>query len=871
MRKRITACIGLLLVLCLALTPVYAGEEEDAALVITTADQLLAFAENCRLDSYSQGLSVRLDADLDLTGMDWEGIPVFCGDFDGGGHTITGLSVTGDGSQKGLFRTLTETARVHDLNLQGTVAPQGSRSQVGGIAGVSAGQITDCTFEGTVSGVDAVGGIVGCNQVTGLVENCRVSGSVSGSHFVGGVAGENAGVVRGCTNEAAVNTTEQQNQVALSDVTLETLTGAESLNNVTDVGGVTGVNTGVVHSCENRGDVGYRQMGYNVGGIAGSQSGYLADCVNRGTVQGRKEVGGIVGQLEPVTRVDYSEDALQMLQDQLNALNQTAGQVSGHLQSGVTGVSDGLDSLKSQAQSARDAAAALVPKPGELPDLPDRDSIQAAKNDLTSRIQNLNQTVSGMLASVEGSVDALTGDLQAITDQMNAINQTVNQAGDYLGWEFTDVSDEDTADDQTAKVEGCVNEGEVYADWNAGGIAGAMAPENDLDTLTSVEFYGEKSLHLYGQMRAVLLNCTNSAPVYAGKQNAGGTVGWAAMGLTKGCVNTGDVGSESADRVGGIAGSSAGFVRDCSAKCRVTGDAETGGIAGRGTVVTGCRAMVLLTGTREQYGAVLGSRDEDTDTENPVQDNFYLPVGQDPGGVDGVSYADQAQPLDLESFLALEGLPDLFRTVTLTFVQEDGSRETCTVPTGGALDPSEIPALSGRGRWGGLEEIDLSQVTFDATFQAVYDQPDPVLTGSALREDGSPVVLVQGASPALDSVTLTGSQQAPEIKTGQTWLESWALEQTADAQGLTIRYLPPEGRDTARLRVWVLTDSGWRTAQTTVDGSRLVFALNEGETTFAVVQAPPLWPLYAGGAGILVLAAGAAILIARRRKRKTTV
>ena len=770
MRKRITACIGLLLTLCLALTPVYAGEEEDAALVITTADQLLAFAENCRLDSYSQGLSVRLEADLDLTGVDWKGIPVFCGEFDGGGHTITGLSVTGDGSQKGLFRTLTETARVYVLNLQGTVAPQGSRSQVGGIAGVSAGQITGCTFAGTVSGADAAGGIVGCSQVTGLVENCRVSGSVSGSHFVGGVAGENAGVVRGCVNEAAANTTEQQNQVALSDVTLETLTGAESLNNTTDTGGIAGVSTGVVRSCENRGDVGYRQMGYNVGGIAGSQSGYLVDCVNRGKVQGRKEAGGIVGQLEPVTRAEYSKDALQMLQDQLNALNQTAGQVSGHLQSGVTGVSDGLDSLRSQAQSARDAAAALVPQPGEQPDLPDRDSLQAAKNNLTSRIQTMKQTVSGMSAAVQGSVDALTSDLQAITDQMNAINHTVSHAGDYLGWEFTDVSDKDTPDDLTAKVENCVNEGEVFADWNAGGIAGAMAPENDLNTLTSVEFYGEKSLHLYGQMRAVLLNCSNSAPVYAGKQNAGGTVGWAAMGLARGCVNTGDVGSESADRVGGIAGSSAGFVRECSVKCRVTGDSQTGGIAGRGAVVTDCRALVQLSGAREQYGAVLGSRDESTGEENPVQNNFYLPAGQDPGGIDGVSYEGQAQPLDRESFLALEGLPDLFRTVTLTFVQEDGSRETRTVPTGGALDPAEIPALSGRGRWDGLDEIDLNQVTFDATFRAVYDQPEPVLTGSALREDGSPVVLVQGASPALDAVTLTGSQQAPEIKTGQTWL-----------------------------------------------------------------------------------------------------
>ena len=135
----------------------------------------------------------------------------------------------------------------------------------------------------------------------------------------------------------------------------------------------------------------------------------------------------------------------------------------------------------------------------------------------------------------------------------------------------------------------------------------------------------------------------------------------------------------------------------------------------------------------------------------------------------------------------------------------------------------------------------------------------------------TPVYAGEEADAALDSVTLTGSQQAPEVKAGQTWLESWALEQTADAQGLTIRYLPPEDRNTARLRVWVLTGSGWRAAQTAVDGSRLVFALNEGETTFAVVQAPPLWPLYAGGAGILVLAAGAGILLARRRKRKTTV
>ena len=861
--------LGLALAFLLLLTPVRA--EEGGELRISTTDQLLAFAEACRTDSYSAGLTVYLDADLDLTGLNWMGIPIFCGEFDGGGHSIMGLSVTGDGSRRGLFRTLTETAWVHDLTVQGTVAPAGSRSQTGGIAGINAGRITGCVFDGSVTGAEAVGGIAGRNEVAGLLENCRMSGIVGGGHFVGGITGENAGVVRGCTNTAAVNTTEQENRISLSDITLDTLTGSESARTVTDVGGIAGLSTGVIRSCENQGDVGYRQMGYNIGGIAGSQRGYLEGCVNRGTVQGRKEEGGIVGQLEPAARVEYSEDALQKLQGQLNELNQTAGQVSGHLQSGTTGVSNGLASLQAQAHSAGQAAAALTPQAGQNWELPDPDRIQAAKNDLTGRLTDMNQTLAGMSAAVQNSADALTADLQDLTNQMNAINQTINHAGENLGWQFSDVSDADTEDDLTAKVENCRNEGEVFADWSSGGIAGAIAPENDWDTVENVEFYGERSLHLYGELRAVLLDCENQAKVYAGKQNAGGIAGWASMGLIRGCVNEGDLNGEFADQVGGIVGRSAAFVRDCSAKCRIAGNTQVGGIAGRGTVATGCRAMVLLKGASEQYGAVFGLQDADTTQGEPLIENFYLPPGQDPGAVDGVSYAGKAEPLSREAFLALEGLPEVFQTVTLTFMDGKETIGICTLPTGGAADPTQFPPVPDHpdgcsGRWEGLDTIDLNEVTFDQVLPAVYDEPESVQVSDAVREDGSPVALVQGEPTNADTVELVASRQAPKDKSGQTWLESWDLNRSGGTEELTIRYLPPAGKRLDRLQVCVWADNAWRIAETTVDGSRLVFSLREEETLFAVIQLPPLWPLYTAAAAAALAILTLAFGVRRRQK-----
>ena len=166
-----------------------------------------------------------------------------------------------------------------------------------------------------------MGGIAGVNTVTGVIENCHSMGTVSGSHFVGGIAGENMGIIRDCANHAAVNTTPRQNSVQLPDINIDSLTNTEAANIATDIGGIAGISGGVIRKCENLGNVGYRQMGYNIGGIAGTQSGYITDCVNRGHIQGRKEVGGIVGQMEPAIVIAYSKDTLQILKGQLSELS----------------------------------------------------------------------------------------------------------------------------------------------------------------------------------------------------------------------------------------------------------------------------------------------------------------------------------------------------------------------------------------------------------------------------------------------------------------------------------------------------------------------------------------------------------------------
>ena len=136
----------------------------------------------------------------------------------------------------------------------------------------------------------------------------------------------------------------------------------------TDTGGVAGYSNGILQSCTNIGAVGYPHVGYNVGGIAGRQSGYMASCINRGTVQGRKDVGGVVGQMAPDITLQFSSDGLEELQSELNGLHNLIDSTLDDAQSASDTVSGRITRISAYADTARDSAHSMTGQLGDFVD-----------------------------------------------------------------------------------------------------------------------------------------------------------------------------------------------------------------------------------------------------------------------------------------------------------------------------------------------------------------------------------------------------------------------------------------------------------------------------------------------------------------------
>ncbi len=880
MNKKILSLFLAALLLCGPAVPAVASEsetEQEDVLYIQTMEQLLAFGEQCLLDSYSENLMVVLEEDVDLTGVEFESIPIFCGTFDGNGHTISGLTLNGEGSVQGLFRYLTKDAVVENLTVKAEINPGGSRSEVGTVAGSNEGLIRNCDVYAEVSGDSRVGGVVGVNQVSGIVQECQVFGTVQGTHFVGGMAGQNSGVLRNCVNRANVNITARQNTVSLSEITVDSMMNSEYAATTTDIGGIAGISSGVIRNCTNQGNVGYKHMGYNVGGIAGTQSGYIVDCENKGEIQGRKEVGGIVGQMEPVAMLEYEKDTLQVLQGQLLAMNRTMNQTTSEVQNTEKTLSNQTSLLQSHMQNAQNSLELLIPeyKDGEAV-VPDPDTIQAAQNSLSSSLTGMQNTMKKINKTVSSSFDTLSENLNSLQKQIDAMASTVGNATDRLGGSITDISDQDKDTDLAGKVEQCANSGSVLADMNAGGIAGAMTMENDLDATSDWEISGDSSLYFESEVRSVILNCENRGEVMVKKMAGGGVVGLQPLGLVKGSRNSGTVHGDGAEYVGGISGQSAGYIRDCAAKCYLTGRRYVGGIAGSATVATNNMGVTVITGAAENTGAILGdARQGSGEEENPFAENYYLVIEEEMGGIDGVSYEGRAQAMTWEEFYGMEELPSLFRQSIITFCFEDGTQKHLLVETGDNLPETRIPDIPEKegftSFWEGLEPKELENILFDKTFKAVYISHNTVIQSLENGENGLALFLAEGDFFPDAVASVTETSDAPVLEAGAVLLEGWEISLSGFRKITAGRLQLSDVLGESKIQLYVCDAGGtWSWREYTVDGSYLVFDMDEGISKIALVQPKKeYWYWYV--AGCAVLAAGIVVvckIVAGKRKRR---
>ena len=167
--------------------------ESDGSYTVTSADGLMNVAE--LVNGGKTDINITLDKNIDLTGKDWTPIGTsfknsYTGTFDGGGHTITGLTVTTNDKYAGLFGYIGNAGTVKNVVMEGVlITSNNGSSQAGGVAGFSRGTIENCSVSGSVSGTVYVGGVVGA-QWGGSITGCSSSATVKGTVDVGGVAGQ---------------------------------------------------------------------------------------------------------------------------------------------------------------------------------------------------------------------------------------------------------------------------------------------------------------------------------------------------------------------------------------------------------------------------------------------------------------------------------------------------------------------------------------------------------------------------------------------------------------------------------------------------------------------------------------------------------
>ena len=289
--------------------------ESNGSYTVTSADGLMNIAK--LVNGGKSDINITLDTDIDLTGKDWTPIGTdydnsYTGTFDGGGHTITGLTVTTNDQYAGLFGYLGNFGKfgtVKNVVMDGIQITCNHRlGYAGGVAGYSWGTIENCSVSGSVSGTVYVGGVVGA-QRDGSITGCSSSATVKGTVDVGGVAGQ--------TNSSATLTA----CYATGNVIIE----IDRTQNISG-GGLVGFNDGIsLLSCYATGNVTSTGSGtgnVHIGGFLGDNYITVTACYwknnhEQGIGYNRESTGA--------TKVDGTDVTWQKAVDAMNTALQNAG------------------------------------------------------------------------------------------------------------------------------------------------------------------------------------------------------------------------------------------------------------------------------------------------------------------------------------------------------------------------------------------------------------------------------------------------------------------------------------------------------------------------------------------------------------------
>ena len=523
----------------------------ESPYLIEDVDDLKKLAEKVNGGTTYEKTYFKLTANIDLKNEEWTPIGTkvyvgefgqpesryFQGTFDGDGHQIANLTITGRNEYVGLFGYV-RNATIQNCNVAGEVS---GYNFAGGIVGAVDGKtnnILNCSFQGNVTGNMYVGGIVGQVQNQCEVSSCYAIGTVHGGNDkVGGIAGEGRGAIKNC--------------YVLADVSAS---GKFA-------GGITGDTYNLaIENCYYSGMV---SASGSAGGIVGNAwGGTIKNCVSLAESVTGSNANRIVGYNYNATLTDnYAWDGTTINGNPVSA--DDAGWVNGAALTYTNGeLSEQFSDIFKDTDSAWDFTDNGLP---------------ILKNVGGVQFSELPKCMTGV--GFDGFGIKTNPYLIEDAEDLKLLAEKVNSGTTYEGKYFK----------QTANID--LEDLENEPNWTPIGkennpFKGIF--NGDGHQITNLEVTGNSNnAGLFGYVDgAIIQNCNVTGEVN-GYDYVGGVVG-NAYGKTQilSCSFRGDVTGEDS-YIGGIAGSARGTIKNCYALADVTAtEFIAGGIAGYAYHVT---------------------------------------------------------------------------------------------------------------------------------------------------------------------------------------------------------------------------------------------------------------------------------------------
>ena len=868
LKKRIIpAGFSLILIIMtvISIMPINVSAEDSLNVIeISRVNELIEFANKCKYDSYSKDKIVKLTADIDVSGSDFKGISYFAGTFDGGSHIISGFNVDYKGSDFGFFRYIAESGFITNLNISGSINVTGSQENIGGIAGVNKGVINESSFSGKVNASTATGAIAGYNHENAKIVSCTSDADILATNQTGGIAGVNDGLISSCTSKSRVNTQELDTTLDIGGVDVGTLNLTQNVIDRNDMGGIAGESTGIISDCVNYGKIGFAHTGYNVGGIAGKQSGKVITCSNEGEIYGRKDVGGIVGQAEPDIESEYLNDRVDDVQSSIDIINSTLNNMSSSMNNASSDVKSYteniIDQYKELLDKLQDKLNGNNDNDEKIEDFVDDISKDIENSTVADDIHGVADTVDSEIRTIADSIERISARIKNIGNTVTETMDVVTSDDDYI----EDISSADSAQNSDGVIAKSVNRGAVHGDINAGGIAGTMNIEYDVDPEYDLDITETTNVRLRSTVSDVVIYCINYGEVNSKKDCAGGIVGLQELGLVYGSEGYGTVKSETGNYAGGIAGNSASAITDSYSLCNVESEDYTGGICGKGYTMQNCISIPAILGDGEAKGSLAGIIESDGE----VSTNIF--VNDIYGGIDDINYSGKADSASYEAVMAMENIPDGFHRVTLVFKADGNVIDTKNIAYNANLGVSELPSIPDKdGYYAQWPEYIVSKPILQNTVvEAEYHVWIESVAGDIASQNDKPLFIAEGKFYDDNKITLSKCD-TDSLSGDIEYSYAWKMRGTdvKDKGTKTCHFYIKNTSGSSEVWYRDNADSGWVKADAKEHGSYMTAEIPY-EADFAVIHKESSNMIYyiCGGAAACIIVL-AVIIIKKRKKR----